>query len=89
MKPRGLRILLFATFLIFSIVALRLALGTITGVVVVLTLLIVRLLWIFYRAAEAFAVTLWSISEEIAERIEDALHRRAMQKESRHATRLL
>jgi hypothetical protein len=89
MKPRALRILLFATFLILSIAVLRLALGTIAGVVVMLTALIVRLLWIVYRAAEAFAVTLWSISEEVAERIEDALHRRAMQKESRHATRLL
>jgi|GEM_PF-4944590 len=89
MNARWLRVLLFAVFMLLSITALRFALGTTAGIVGMLTVVIVRLLWIFYRTAEAFAVTLWSISNDIAARIEDAAHRRTVQKEPRHATRLL
>jgi hypothetical protein len=89
MKPRWLHLLIFTSLLFASIVALRLALGTIAGIMLAAVILVVRLLWFLYRSTEAFTITLWSLTSEMAERIENAHQSRTIAKGSRHATRLL
>lgn len=89
MKPRWLHLLLFAALLFAAIVALRLTLGTIAGIVLAAVILIVRLLWFLYRSTETFTIRLWSLTGEMAGHIEDARQSRSIAKESRHATRLL
>jgi hypothetical protein len=89
MRPRWLHLLLFALLLFASIVALRLFLGTIAGLVLAISMLAVRILWTLYRWTEACTILLWSFTGELSERFAEARENRLVAKESRHATRLL
>jgi uncharacterized membrane protein len=89
MKPRWIQTLLFTMLLLIVVTALRFALATKPGLVVLAAVLVGRLLRFLYESMHVLTVTLWDTSASAAEAIQMARERRAVAKEARHAARLL